>query len=106
MAKAFLFGILKKSSPPPIRKQFENFQWQSVANMSATINKPKAVFVIPHEAYEILKQNNMHITINESTPLSRAKLIESVKGCDAIFCTLNEKIDKEILDSAGEQLKV
>ena len=39
--------------------------------------------------------------------MSRGKLLESVRDCDALFCTLNEKIDKEVLDAAGrESLKI
>jgi hypothetical protein len=106
MFKKFLFYTIKNSS---VHNQIRQFEISRIfaANMSF-IAKPK-VFVtqpIPPEAYDILKQNNMQITVNEHTPLSRTRLIESIKGCDALFCTLNEKIDKEVLDSAGEQLKV
>lgn len=33
-------------------------------------------------------------------------LVESVKGVDGIYCCLNDKIDKEVLDAAGPKLKV
>lgn len=36
----------------------------------------------------------------------REKLLESVKGVDGIYCCLNDKIDKEVLDAAGTSLKV
>ena len=61
---------------------------------------------IPREALDIMVTNNLDCVINQTTPLSREKLINSVKDCDALFCTLNEKIDKELLDQAGTRLKV
>ena len=39
-------------------------------------------------------------------PPSREEYLMSVKGVDAILCLLSDKIDREILDSAGPQLRV
>jgi glyoxylate/hydroxypyruvate reductase len=36
----------------------------------------------------------------------REELLKSVAGKDGIYCTLCDKIDKELLDSAGPNLKV
>lgn len=73
-------------------------------------NQQFKVFVtqpIPDEAIEILNSNkSINLFINDQTPLSREKLLNSVVDCDAIFCTLNEKIDSELLDKAGKKLKV
>ena len=38
--------------------------------------------------------------------IPRATLLQSVKGCDAILSLLTERIDGELLDAAGAQLKV
>ena len=61
---------------------------------------------IPNEALKILTDNNIDAIVNERTPLSRDVLLESVKNIDGLFCTLNEKINGELLDSAGSKLKV
>ena len=61
---------------------------------------------IPDAAISILNQIQPDLHINTKTPLARGDLIELVKDSHAIFCTLNEKIDKEVLDAAGKQLKV
>ena len=61
---------------------------------------------IPAEAMEILKENNLDVNLNEKIPLERDTLLKSVKNIDALFCTLNEKINAELLNEAGEQLKV
>jgi glyoxylate/hydroxypyruvate reductase len=84
------------------------------ASMSTSIalktsNRLK-VFVtqpIPVEAIELLNSNkSIDLFINDQLPLSREKLLNSVVDCDALFCTLNEKIDNELLDKAGSKLKV
>jgi hypothetical protein len=73
-------------------------------------NQQLKVFVtqpIPAEAIELLNSNkSINLIINDQTPLSREKFLNSVIDCDAIFCTLNEKIDNELLDKAGNKLKV
>ena len=38
-------------------------------------------------------------------PMPRAELLELIAGHDALFCTSDDKIDKELLDRAGEQLQ-
>lgn len=34
-------------------------------------------------------------------PVPRKELLKKVKGCDGILCVLTEKIDAELLDTAG-----
>lgn len=81
------------------------------STMATTTNNKKKfkVFVtkpMPAEAVAILEANNCELSINESVPLPREKLLASVKNVDALFCTLNEKIDREVIDTAGPSLKV
>lgn len=79
----------------------------SLLNMSTASEKIK-VFVtqpIPLQALEILKRNNLEVIVNEEVPLPRSDFFKAVSNCHALFCTLNEKIDKELLDSA-ENLRV
>jgi len=40
------------------------------------------------------------------TPPSKKELLKGVKNVDAIICTLNERIDSEVMDAAGDNLKV
>ncbi|KAG9305189.1 hypothetical protein G9A89_010697 [Geosiphon pyriformis] len=42
----------------------------------------------------------------ENGSLSRTELLQNIKGVDGILCTLNDRIDTEVLDQAGPQLKV
>jgi len=39
-------------------------------------------------------------------PIERKELLDCVKGVEGIFCMVTEKIDAEVLDQAGPQLKV
>ncbi|KAI8065313.1 D-isomer specific 2-hydroxyacid dehydrogenase [Gongronella butleri] len=38
--------------------------------------------------------------------MPRKQLLEDVKGAEALICMLSDKIDKEVLDAAGPQLKL
>ncbi len=42
----------------------------------------------------------------EPLPPSRAELLQHVKGCEGILSLLSDQIDAEVMDEAGEQLKV
>lgn len=42
----------------------------------------------------------------ESMPPSRKLLLEHIKGKDGLLCMLSDKIDVEVMDAAGPQLKV
>lgn len=79
-------------------------------SMNSSLQQQKfKVFVtkpIPDEAISILKSNNLDLVINSSVPLPREQLLNYVKNVDAIYCTLNEKIDKEVIEKAGPNLKV
>ena len=62
---------------------------------------------LPRQSIQIFKSvPNIECIINEQLPLSKSRLIELINGCDALFCTLNDKIDKEVIEQAGPNLKV
>ena len=96
--------ILKKDN-------YLKFIYFKMINTNSYSTRKFNVFVtqpIPKEAVDILERDNqINLKINTRTPLARKDLIESVVNCDALFCTLNEKIDKEVLDAAGrDKLKI
>jgi glyoxylate reductase len=48
-----------------------------------------------------------NVTLNtKSTAPSKAEIIKNVAGKDAILCTVSDRIDYEIIDAAGPNLKV
>lgn len=62
---------------------------------------------IPEAGINLLKEKGYEVVVfPEDRPITRDELKESVKGVDAILALLTEKIDAEILEAAGPQLKI
>lgn len=62
---------------------------------------------IPKPALDILRRAGHEVITWESEePQSRDQLLEQVCGADALVTLLTEQVDGELLDAAGEQLKV
>ncbi|KAI8051926.1 D-isomer specific 2-hydroxyacid dehydrogenase [Gilbertella persicaria] len=60
----------------------------------------------PQTQARLLKQDFELIQWEQDITIPRDVLLEKVQGVDALFCLLTEKIDNELLDVAGPQLKV
>lgn len=63
---------------------------------------------IPQVGIDLLKkQKNFQVKISpHDRVLKRNELLKAVKGCDAILCQLTDKIDGQVLQAAGPQLKI
>ena len=61
---------------------------------------------IPAIAVERLRAEHEVLSWDEPVVISRDELLKRVKGADAIVSLLTEKVDAELLDAAGPQLKV
>jgi glyoxylate reductase len=62
---------------------------------------------IPGDALEKLKVDGNEVSISEfSRPLTASELLEKGKGADALLTLLNDKIDGEVMDAIGPQLKI
>ncbi|AKM83166.1 D-glycerate dehydrogenase [Candidatus Woesebacteria bacterium RIFOXYC1_FULL_31_51] len=62
---------------------------------------------IPGESLEELKKNNFEVTVSEfDRPLTSEELLEKSKGVDALLCLLTDKIDGDLMDAIGPQLKI
>ncbi len=62
---------------------------------------------IPEAGLNILRQTYPHFTMNpEDRVLTRPELLAKVKGLDGLLSLLTDKIDGELLDAAGPQLKI
>jgi len=69
-------------------------------------NKVYITRKIPEPGPSILKkyfQTNMNSGVDV---LGREKLFKNVRGVDALICMLGDKIDSEVMDAAGPNLKV
>ncbi|GAA5168704.1 2-hydroxyacid dehydrogenase [Ornithinimicrobium tianjinense] len=62
---------------------------------------------IPKPGLDILRRDGHEVVAWDSEDQqSREQLLEQVRGADALVTLLTEKVDAELLDAAGEQLKV
>ncbi|MDZ4295944.1 MAG: D-glycerate dehydrogenase [Patescibacteria group bacterium] len=62
---------------------------------------------IPEAGTALLKEAGHEVRVYpKGEIISREELLEGVKGVDAVLAMLTEKIDAELLDAAGAQLKI
>lgn len=61
---------------------------------------------IPEIGIKILKEQNHEVSVGPEGLPSKEEMLAGVKGADGILSVLTEKIDGEIMDAAGPQLKV
>ncbi|KAG7458829.1 hypothetical protein MATL_G00224730 [Megalops atlanticus] len=63
---------------------------------------------IPPEGLKILSQSGevQYELWDSDNPVPRQELLKRVRGVDGLVCVLTEKIDAEVLDAAGPNLKV
>ena len=62
---------------------------------------------IPAAGIKLLQDKGYEVSVYQGDEMiPRAELLESVKGCDAILPLLTDKMDAEVFEAAGPQLKV
>ena len=61
---------------------------------------------IPDKGIKMLKDKGWEVTVGPEGKISREELLEKVKGVEAILSVLTEKIDGEVMEAAGKQLKI
>ncbi|KAM6939918.1 glyoxylate reductase/hydroxypyruvate reductase [Xenentodon cancila] len=64
---------------------------------------------IPPEGLKILKESGQvefEQWDSDDVPVPRKELLQKVRGVDGLLCVLTEKIDAELLDAAGPNLRV
>ncbi|PXF44119.1 Glyoxylate reductase/hydroxypyruvate reductase [Gracilariopsis chorda] len=79
--------------------------------VNPTTSSPWRVVVtrrVPTKAMDMLRDANLDLDIWDSdNPMPHEALVEKVSsGCDALYCVLTDKIGKDVLDAAGERLKM
>ncbi|HLD82057.1 MAG TPA: D-glycerate dehydrogenase, partial [Patescibacteria group bacterium] len=63
--------------------------------------------MIPEAGIELLKKKKYNVKVSrKQSALSRIELKKFVRGADAVLALLTDAIDAEILDAAGENLKI
>ncbi len=62
---------------------------------------------IPESGINLLKEKGYEVVLNEEDrPVTREELLKSVQGTDAVLSLLTDKIDREVLEAAGPNLKI
>ena len=72
------------------------------------MSKPKVFVtrVIPDKGFEMIRDFCDVDLWSHELPPSREALLRHVRGVDGLLCLLTDKIDGEVMDEAGPQLKV
>jgi glyoxylate reductase len=61
----------------------------------------------PESGLDILRSAGHEVRVYpEDRIITRGELVGGVKGIDALFCMLTERVDADLLDAAGPQLKI
>lgn len=70
----------------------------------------KKIFItrfIPGQGPDMLKAKGWEVVVSpHNRVLTREEILEGVKGCDAILPMLTDKMDGEVMDAAGPNLKI
>ena len=61
---------------------------------------------IPEIGINLLKEKGHDVSVGPKGKISKEELLKGVKGVEAILSVLTEEIDGEVMDVAGEQLKI
>ncbi len=61
---------------------------------------------IPEAGIKMLEEKGFSVKIGPQAKPTRAELLAGVKGTDAILSVLTERIDAEVMEAAGPQLKI
>ena len=62
---------------------------------------------IPGDHLEKLKEAGHEVTVSQfDRPLSEEELVEKVKGIDGLLSLLTDRVDGDLMDAAGPQLKI
>ncbi|XP_076648993.1 glyoxylate reductase/hydroxypyruvate reductase-like [Halictus rubicundus] len=73
------------------------------------MSRPKVLITrpdIPAAGLNLLKEQCDIILWEKAEPIPRSTLLSKVQNVDGVYCLLTDKIDDEVLEAAGPQLKV
>ena len=85
-----------------------NFRKYAILKLKGEIFMPK-IFItrqIPEKGINLLKEKGWEVSIGPEGKISQEELLKGVKGVEAILSVLTEKIDGQVMETAGQQLKI
>ncbi|XP_003699319.2 glyoxylate reductase/hydroxypyruvate reductase isoform X1 [Megachile rotundata] len=107
------FTFFCKSSQSSLAPIIFNISKYSIPKFFSTssikMSRPKVLITrpdVPIGGINLLKEQCDLIIGDKPQPIPRSELLSKIKGVDGVFCVLTDKIDDEVLEAAGSQLKV
>ncbi|XP_017890586.1 glyoxylate reductase/hydroxypyruvate reductase [Ceratina calcarata] len=100
--RSLLAIALKRSRHVRDPKNFASSSSTKMSRPRVLITRPD----IPPAGLNLLKEQCDIILWEKPEPIPRSALLSKIKDVDAVYCLLTDKIDEEVLDSAGPRLKV
>lgn len=62
--------------------------------------------IIPNSGLEILRGKVDLDVFSEDRPITKEELIDRIRGKEGLYCLLSDRVDRDVIDAAGSQLKV
>ncbi|XP_011502982.1 PREDICTED: glyoxylate reductase/hydroxypyruvate reductase-like [Ceratosolen solmsi marchali] len=87
-----------------------NYSRNSLSNIGyINMTRPKVLVThssIPEVALKLLRDECNVDIWDQDIPIPKTELLLRIKGVDALFCVITNKIDDEVLNAAGSNLKI
>ncbi|XP_068966278.1 glyoxylate reductase/hydroxypyruvate reductase [Bombus flavifrons] len=80
-----------------------------VTSSPVKMNRPKVLITrpdIPAAGLNLLKEQCDVVLWEKPEPIPKSVLLSKIQNMDGVYCLLTDKIDEEVLNAAGPQLKV
>ena len=87
-----------------LRRNDQKFVTSSPVKMS----RPKVLITrpdIPAAGLNLLKEQCDVVLWEKPEPIPKSVLLSKIQNMDGVYCLLTDKIDEEVLNAAGPQLK-
>ncbi|XP_064636495.1 glyoxylate reductase/hydroxypyruvate reductase-like [Lineus longissimus] len=105
--KGLGFGSFARQTVYTLEK-YRNLRDLNLIKRAMSDKKRPVVYVtriVPQKGVDLLSEKCEVRQWKSSDPVPREEFLKQVAGVDAFFCLLTEKIDAEVLDAAGPNLK-
>ncbi|XP_076243900.1 glyoxylate reductase/hydroxypyruvate reductase-like [Calliopsis andreniformis] len=102
----------RQSKRPPLSTVLKLSTWNDTKYFtcsSTKMSRPKVLITrpdIPTAGLNLLKEHCDIILWEKPEPIPKSVLLSKIKNVDAVYCLLTDKIDDEVLNAAGPQLKI
>ncbi|ORZ05771.1 D-isomer specific 2-hydroxyacid dehydrogenase [Absidia repens] len=101
---SFSRSLLRNCYPRPTTTQLSHFHSSAPSFLSKVVATRR---LLPDSQARLERQENIDLVQWQGdNTMPRDQLLKDIKGAEALICMLSDKIDKEVLEAAGPQLKL